>query len=58
MTVVDIETERLLSDRIAHLRPGDLILGEERTGPPIWSVRSQARLSGCLAPIDGAMNFV
>ena len=29
VTVVDTETERLLRDRLAELRPGERILGEE-----------------------------
>src|SRR5271154_693329 len=33
VTVVDTETERLLRDRLAQLRPGDPILGEEGGGP-------------------------
>lgn len=33
VTVVDTETERLLRDRLAELRPGDPILGEEGGGP-------------------------
>ena len=33
VTVVDTETEHLLRDRLAQLRPGDPILGEEGGGP-------------------------
>jgi myo-inositol-1(or 4)-monophosphatase len=33
VTVVDTETERLLRDRLAVLRPGEAILGEEEGGP-------------------------
>src|SRR3954462_1781506 len=32
VTVVDTETERLLRDRLAELRPGEHILGEEGGG--------------------------
>ncbi len=32
VTVVDTETEQLLRDRLARLRPGDLVLGEEGGG--------------------------
>ena len=32
VTVVDTETERLLRDRLAELRPGEHILGEEEGG--------------------------
>jgi myo-inositol-1(or 4)-monophosphatase len=55
VTVVDTETERLLRDRLAVLRPGDPILGEEgggaarvEAGRPLW----------VLDPIDGTVNFV
>lgn len=55
VTVVDTETERLLRDRLAELRPGDPIVGEEeggsataRPGAPTW----------VLDPIDGTVNFV
>ncbi|KAA0084669.1 inositol monophosphatase [Mycolicibacterium sp. P9-64] len=55
VTIVDTETERLLRDRLAALRPGDPILGEEgggaarvEAGRPLW----------VLDPIDGTVNFV
>ena len=32
VTVVDTETERLLRDRLAQLRPGEPVLGEEGGG--------------------------
>lgn len=55
VTVVDTETERLLRDRLAQVRPGDLVVGEEeggvsdaRPGRPTW----------VLDPIDGTVNFV
>jgi myo-inositol-1(or 4)-monophosphatase len=55
VTVVDTETERLLRDRLAVLRPGEPIVGEEEggsldagTGAPTW----------VLDPIDGTVNFV
>jgi myo-inositol-1(or 4)-monophosphatase len=55
VTVVDTETERLLRDRLAQLRPGDAVLGEEEggtaqvaAGRPVW----------VLDPIDGTVNFV
>ncbi len=61
VTIVDTETERLLRDRLAQLRPGDPILGEEGGGP------ADAGSSGAppadavtwvLDPIDGTVNFV
>lgn len=55
VTVVDTETERLLRERLAVLRPGDPVLGEEEggsagapTGQPVWVID----------PIDGTVNFV
>ena len=55
VTVVDTETERLLRDRVADLRPGERVLGEEGGGSadgpdglPTW----------VLDPIDGTVNFV
>ena len=55
VTIVDTETERLLRDRLAELRPGDHVVGEEgggsiggRDGRPTW----------VLDPIDGTVNFV
>jgi myo-inositol-1(or 4)-monophosphatase len=55
VTIVDTETERLLRDRLAQLRPGEPVLGEEEggsvhaePGQPLW----------VLDPIDGTVNFV
>jgi myo-inositol-1(or 4)-monophosphatase len=55
VTIVDTETERMLRDRLAVLRPGEPIVGEEEggsvdpgTGGPTW----------VLDPIDGTVNFV
>ncbi|MGV0834697.1 inositol monophosphatase family protein [Mycolicibacterium thermoresistibile] len=55
VTVVDTETERLLRDRLAELRPDEPVLGEEGgqsgtvgSGRPVW----------VLDPIDGTVNFV
>ncbi|MGX9672118.1 inositol monophosphatase family protein [Mycobacterium sp. HM-7] len=55
VTVVDTETERLLRERLAALRPNDAILGEEEggaarapAGVPVW----------VLDPIDGTVNFM
>lgn len=55
VTIVDTETETLLRDRLAELRPGEHVLGEEGGGSvdasggcPTWVVD----------PIDGTVNFV
>ncbi|OMC34573.1 inositol monophosphatase [Mycobacterium sp. GA-1841] len=54
VTIVDTETERWLRERLAVLRPGEAILGEEEGG------RQDGRrgLSWVIDPIDGTVNFV
>lgn len=54
VTVVDTETERLLRTRLAQIRPGEPILGEEGGGE--GSGRSGIRW--VLDPIDGTVNFL
>jgi myo-inositol-1(or 4)-monophosphatase len=54
VTVVDTETERLLRDRLAELRPGEHILGEEEGG----STGGRHGLTWVLDPIDGTVNFL
>jgi len=61
VTVVDTETERLLRDRLAQLRPGEPILGEEGGGPTDATdvgAASEGALTWVLDPIDGTVNFV
>ena len=58
MTVVDTETERLLRDRLAQLRPGDPILGEEGGGPADPAANAAGTVTWVLDPIDGTVNFV
>ncbi len=55
VTVVDTETERLLRDRLAQLRPGEAILGEEEGGG-VDTDRGQ--ITWVLDPIDGTVNFL
>jgi myo-inositol-1(or 4)-monophosphatase len=55
VTVVDTETEALLRDRLAVLRPGELVLGEEQGGS---ADGGDGRLTWVLDPIDGTVNFV
>jgi len=55
VTVVDTETERLLRDRLAELRPGDPILGEEEGGPV---GAGDGKVIWVLDPIDGTVNFL
>lgn len=52
VTVVDTETEALLRDRLAVLRPGEPVMGEEQGGA------LDGRLTWVLDPIDGTVNFV
>src|SRR3954454_23822156 len=54
VTIVDTETERLLRDRLAELRPGEHILGEEEGG----STGGRHGLTWVLDPIDGTVNFM
>lgn len=58
VTVVDTETERLLRDRLAELRPGDPILGEEGGGPDDAAATPAGTVTWVLDPIDGTVNFV
>jgi myo-inositol-1(or 4)-monophosphatase len=58
VTVVDTETERLLRDRLARLRPGDPILGEEGGGPADSNATPDGSVTWVLDPIDGTVNFV
>ncbi len=58
VTVVDTETERLLRDRLAQLRPGDPILGEEGGGPADLTAASADAVTWVVDPIDGTVNFV
>ncbi|MGV0643471.1 inositol monophosphatase family protein [Mycolicibacterium sp. XJ2546] len=55
VTVVDTETERLLRARLAVLRPGEPVLGEEEGGSPAVA---DGQLTWVLDPIDGTVNFV
>lgn len=58
VTVVDTDTERLLRDRLAQLRSGDPILGEEGGGPADPTTTAADTVTWVLDPIDGTVNFV
>ncbi|QNI06508.1 inositol monophosphatase [Mycobacterium kubicae] len=58
VTVVDTDTERLLRDRLAQLRPGDPVLGEEGGGPEDSAATRDDAVTWVLDPIDGTVNFV
>lgn len=55
VTVVDTEAELLLRGRLARLRPGESVLGEEGGQPDDPDGRS---ITWVLDPIDGTVNFV
>ena len=55
VTIVDTETELLLRDRLAALRPGDAILGEEGGGP---AAGGDGTVCWVIDPIDGTVNFM
>lgn len=54
VTVVDTETERVLRELLAQLRPGDAVLGEEEGGGD----ESVDGVRWVLDPIDGTVNFM
>lgn len=53
VTLADTEAEQLIRDRLAELRPGEAILGEEG-----GSTGGGAAVQWVLDPIDGTVNFV
>lgn len=56
VTIADTETERLLRARLAQLRPGEPILGEEGGDAPGEPAGSGVRW--VVDPIDGTVNFI
>lgn len=54
VTIADTETERLVRERLAVLRPGESILGEEQGGDDAGS----GAVRWVVDPIDGTVNFV
>ncbi|GJO57609.1 inositol-1-monophosphatase SuhB [Mycobacterium marinum] len=58
VTVVDTDAERLLRSRLAQLRPGDPIVGEEGGGPTDSAPAPDDAVTWVLDPIDGTVNFV
>jgi myo-inositol-1(or 4)-monophosphatase len=55
VTVVDTEVEQLLRARLAQVRPGEPVLGEEGGGPPRGA---DDAVMWVLDPIDGTVNFM
>ncbi|MGA9492698.1 MAG: inositol monophosphatase family protein [Mycobacterium sp.] len=58
VTIVDTETEQLLRDRLAQLRSGDAVLGEESGGPADPGAAGDGAVTWVVDPIDGTVNFV
>ncbi|WP_432278743.1 inositol monophosphatase family protein [Nocardia carnea] len=56
VTVVDTETEQLIRDELARLRPGDHILGEEGGGD--LAAAGDDEVVWVVDPIDGTVNFL
>ncbi|BBY54264.1 inositol monophosphatase [Mycobacterium koreense] len=56
VTVVDTETEDLLRRRLAELRPGDPVLGEE--GGSERGAGAPDTITWVVDPIDGTVNFL
>src|SRR5690349_6359303 len=54
VTVVDTETEELIRDLLAELRPGERVFGEEGGG----SVGDGSQIVWVVDPIDGTVNFM
>ncbi len=55
VTAVDTEAELLIRDRLAQLRPGEAVLGEEGGGPVD---RDPDAVTWVVDPIDGTVNFL
>ncbi|WP_197319207.1 inositol monophosphatase family protein [Saccharomonospora sp. NB11] len=54
VTAVDTASERLIRRRLAHLRPGDAVLGEEEG----TDAGSGSGVTWVVDPIDGTVNFL
>jgi myo-inositol-1(or 4)-monophosphatase len=54
VTIVDTETEQLIRHRLAELRPGEPILGEEGGG----EAADSSTVKWVVDPIDGTVNFI
>ena len=54
VTIADTDTEQLIRDRLARLRPGEPILGEESGG----AAARPGTVRWVVDPIDGTVNFI
>lgn len=59
VTIADIETERRLTQALAQLLPGSVVLGEEAAAadPAILGLLAQAAPVWVIDPVDGTWNF-
>ncbi|OLT43207.1 inositol monophosphatase [Saccharomonospora sp. CUA-673] len=55
VTAVDVASEQLVRDRLAQLRPGDAVLGEEAGGEAGTGADA---VTWVVDPIDGTVNFL
>lgn len=55
VTAVDVESERLIRARLAELRPGEPVVGEESGGA---SDEQPGAVTWVVDPIDGTVNFL
>lgn len=58
VTVVDTEAEAFIRERLARLRPGDAVLGEEGGSTGDVSGRDPGAVTWVVDPIDGTVNFM
>ena len=58
VTLADTETERLVRDRLAQLRPGEAILGEEQGEDQGQASGTPGAVRWVVDPIDGTVNFI
>ena len=58
VTLADTETERLVRDRLAQLRPGEAILGEEQGQEQGQASGVPGAVRWVVDPIDGTVNFI
>lgn len=58
VTAADKDTEALIRTRLAELRPGDQVLGEEQGGPAEPGVPGDGQVTWVVDPIDGTVNFL
>ena len=58
VTLAATETERLVRDRLAQLRPGEAILGEEEGEQQGQDSGAPGAVRWVIDPIDGTVNFI